>query len=417
MSLSRRGFLKGSVAAALLAELGAARALAADQISKAAGAGGAEAYSLQSGLTYLNHASVGTIPTIVREAHARYLRICESNPWLYIWSDPWRDSIAQVRDQFAALFGCRAERVALTHNTTEVMNLVAHGLPLDPGDEVLFSSLNHDGASVCWQMRAPERGFSVRRFDFDLAQTEALDPDAIVARYAEAIGPKTRVLVLPHIDNIIGLAHPITALAKMARERGVRWIIVDGAQSAGMLELGDSVAHADVYAVSAHKWLQAPKGLGAACFSDAALEAIRPMWVTWGQERWHDARRFEDYGTRALPAVMALGDALRFQAGIDPAQRRAHHQRMRRHLVGRVSDQPGLRWNSPHHPALATAIHSIQLEHEAANEAARRLFAEHDIVVRPFEGPEINALRVSPNLNNTEADLDRLIDALHPIVT
>jgi len=413
MSLNRRGFLKGSVAAALLAELGAARALAAKQIAQVDAFGSAEGYSLRSGLTYLNHASVGTIPTAVREAHERYLRICESNPWLYIWSDPWRDSIAQVRGQFAKLFGCRADHVALTHNTTEVMNLAAHGLPLDPGDEVLFSSLNHDGASVCWQMRAPERGFTVRRFPFDLAQIERLEPAAVVTRYAEAIGPNTRVLVLPHIDNIVGLAHPLKALANMAREQGVRWIIVDGAQSAGMLDLDLAEANIDVYAVSAHKWLQAPKGLGAACFSDAALKAIRPMWVTWGQQRWHDARRFEDYGTRALPAVMALADALKFQTAIDPARRRAHHYRLRQYLCRRVSERPGLRWNSPQHPELASAIHSIHLEHEAAGRAAERLFAEHDMVVRPFEGRAINALRVSPGLNNTQTDLDRLIDALH----
>jgi len=412
MSLSRRGFLKGSAAAMVLAELGTARALAAERIGREVSSAGAEAYSLQSGLAYLNHASVGTIPTVVRAAHERYLRICESNPWLYIWSDPWRDSIAQVRGQFATLFGCRAERIALTHNTTEVMNLVAHGLPLGPGDEVLFSSLNHDGASVCWHMRAPERGFKVRRFEFSLDNIERLDSSAIVARYAEAIGPQTRVLVLPHIDNIVGLAHPLRALTAMARDHGVRWIIVDGAQSAGMLGLGASPADVDVYAVSAHKWLQAPKGLGAACFSEAAIEAIRPMWVTWGQQRWLDARRFEDYGTRALPAVMTLGDALTFQAAIDPARRRAHHERLRRHLVGRVSDHPGLRWNSALDPALASAIHSVHLEHESANDAARRLFAEHDIVVRPFQGPEINALRVSPNLNNSESDLDRLLDAL-----
>jgi len=412
MSLSRRRFVQGSVAAAVLAEFGALRASAA-KAAEAAAADWASAYTLTPGLAYLNHASVGTIPEPVQRAHARYLQLCETNPWLYIWSEPWEEPRSEVRAQAAGLLGGEPDRIALTHNTTEAFNLLAHGLPLGPGDEVLFSTLNHDGASICWQIRAPERGFSVRRFEFPLDEVPAMEASDVVARYADAIGPDTRALVLPHIDNMVGLRHPLKQIADMAHQVGVRWVLVDGAQAAGMLALDVAATGVDVYAASAHKWVQAPKGLGMAYFGESVRDALRPMWVTWGQQRWPDtARRFEDYGTRAVPALMALGDALTFQAAIDGGARQRHDAALRDYLIERVDAAPGLAWRSPRDPGLSSSILAVDIGGRPAGAAAQSLFADHGIVVRPFEIDGANFLRVSPNLNNRLDELDRLITAL-----
>ena len=99
--------------------------------------------------------------------------------------------------------------LAITHNTTEGFNILAHGLPLGAGDEVLFSSLNHGGASVAWDHIGPQRGYTVRRFDFPVARTSELTVDEVVAIHAEAIRPETRVLVVPHVDNMVGMIHPL----------------------------------------------------------------------------------------------------------------------------------------------------------------------------------------------------------------
>lgn len=412
MTLSRRQFVQGSVAAAVLAELGAIRAMAATDAGKAA-SDWASAYTLKPGLAYLNHASVGTIPKPVQRAHARYLELCETNPWLYLWSEPWEVPRAEIRAQAADLLGCEPGRVALTHNTTETFNLLAHGLPLERGDEVLFSTLNHDGASICWQMRAPERGFSVRRFEFPLDDIVRMSKTEVVEHYARAIGPDTRVLVLPHIDNMVGLRHPLKEIAGMAHSEGVRWVFVDGAQAAGMLPLDVVDSGVDVYAASAHKWVQAPKGLGMAYFGESVQEDLRAMWVTWGQERWPDnARRFEDYGTRAVPALMALGNALEFQSGVDRAARDSHYAALRRHLIECVDRAPGLAWRSSRDVDLSTSLHAVDIGERPAAAVAQSLFENHGIVVRPFEIGEVNFLRVSPNLNNTPEDIDRLVAAL-----
>ncbi len=412
MRRSRREFLEGAAAAAVLTQLGLISRRAGASIPAVDGTM-AELYSLAPDVTYLNHASIGTVPIAVQRAHQGYLDLCETNPWLYMWSEPWAEPREAVRARAANLLGCASEELAITHNTTEFFNVLAQGLPLGPGDEVLFSSLNHAGASVCWLHQAPVRGFAARRFDFPLDDIATIDEETVVSRYVDAIGPRTRLLVMPHVDNQVGLRHPVARIAAAARERGVRWIAVDGAQTASMLPLDVREMGVDVFATSAHKWIQSPKGLGLTYVRRAMLSELRPMWVTWGQERWRgDARIFEDYGTRAMPAVLALGDALAFQEGIRADRREAHYRALRDALLEWVDRREDLAWRSPRDWSVGASLVAVEVRGRNSVDVAAELFRQHGIVVRPFSLPGLNALRVSPNLANEITDLERLVELI-----
>lgn len=420
---SRRSFLKraalGAASLPLLEELGAARRLFADELAATADGGrrGAfesfrQAYSLDPGVTYLNHASIGTVPLLVQRARQRYLELCETNPWLYMWGGAWEESREEVRRKAAGVLGCEADEVAFPHNTTETFNLLAQGLPLGKGDEVLFSSLNHAGASECWRHHAERLGYGVRRFDWPLAEVPRLGAAEVLELYEREIRPETRVLVLPHLDNTLGLRHPVAEIAAMARDRGVRFVAVDGAQTVGMLDLDVAALGVDVYATSPHKWLQAPKGLGLTYVRREIQEELRPMWVTWGQERWRgSARVFEDYGTRNLPEVLALGDAIDFQDALGAGAKEEHYRDLWRHAHRQVEASPRLRWRSPETWDLAGSLYAVEVD-GAAGELAGRLFQDHGVVVRPFETPGLNTLRLSPNVANTPDELDRLFELL-----
>lgn len=416
--ITRRGFGRTAAAAAaapLLARLAAARRAFAGELAAAElaepGRGLRHAYSIDPAVTYLNHASIGTVPRRVTEAHCRYLEICESNPWLHVWGGEWDEPLRQTRAAAARRLGCDKNELAIVHNTTEVFNLLAQGLPLGRGDEVLMSSLNHTGATVPWLHRADERGFQVRHFDFPLAEVPRMSRERLLELYDGQIRRRTRALVFPHLDNAVGLRHPARELAELAHRRGVRFVAVDGAQSVGMLPVDVASLGVDVYATSAHKWLQAPKGLGLVYVRSALQRELRPMHVTWGQERWRgSARVYEDYGTRAVPALLALGDAVAFQEKIGAETREAHHRRLWRHARA-AADRAGVAWLSPTAWELAGALYSVAVPAPAAD-PARRLFRRHGIVVRPFDGPGQAALRLSPNLAESEDDLDRFFAAL-----
>ncbi|MEM6457253.1 MAG: aminotransferase class V-fold PLP-dependent enzyme, partial [Acidobacteriota bacterium] len=373
-----------------------------------------KAYSLDPKITYLNHASMGTMPRIVQRAHRAYLSTCELNPWLYMWSDAWSEALARTRAEAGALLGCNPERLAITRNATEGFHMLAQGLKLGPGDEVLFSNLNHVGASAPFQTQALRQGFRARRFQIDLTRIPWMFNDDIIEAHVRAIRPSTRVLVLPHIDNIVGLRHPITAIARAARGAGVRWVLIDGAQTAGMLPLRLDALEIDAYVTSGHKWLQGPKGTGLLYLRPRLQHELRPMFTTWGQERWQGTvRQFEDFGARDLPGVLALGDAIAFQRRFDLAVVDRHRRALWRHVRDRAKSTVSLRWCSSTAWDRGGAIATIGLRERASAAIAGKLFKEHGFVLRPFTTEALGTLlRLSPNLANTVEQLDNLLERL-----
>jgi isopenicillin-N epimerase len=421
---TRRTFLRALTTAAatpLLGRISAAQEIVAQEIeslSRFGDSGGGfpglrEHYLLDPRVSYLNHASIGTVPRSVHSAGIRFREICEENPWLYIWGGAWEEPRERVRQKSAKLLGCDPELVAITHNTTEGFNVLARGLPLARGDEVLFSTLNHAGASICWEHFGAERGYTVRVFDFPIGDVPGLTSEDVVRLHREEIRPNTRVLVVPHIDNIVGLRHPLPELAAMAKENGVEYVLVDGAQSAGMIPLQLAESEVDAYATSPHKWVQSVKGLGLLYLSRGLVESLPPFWVTWGQERWRGtARVFEDYGTRDLPEVLSLGAALDFQAALGQARKEGEYERMFQTLKEKVEGTSGLVWRSPRSWEMGSVLVGVGLGRPGADEVSDTLFREHGIVVRSFPAEGLNSLRVSPNLMNTDEESDRLLNIL-----
>jgi selenocysteine lyase/cysteine desulfurase len=373
-------------------------------------------YLLDPDVVYFNHGSIGTIPRVVHEAQVAYLRLCETNPWLYMWSDPWEQLREAVREKAADFLGCDASEIVFTHNTTEGFNILAHGLPVDAGDEVVFSSLNHDGASICWFQMARTRGITVTRFDFPIHDVPRMTVDEILGIYDRHLGPRTRVLVFPHVDNVVGLRHPVRELVALARNRGVEFVAVDGAQTVGMLDVDVHELGADFYCASPHKWLQAPKGLGLMHIRSNMRERLRPMWVTWGQERWKGTSRvFEDYGTRNLAEVITLGDAIDFQEGLGSDRKLTRYRELWQRARARTEASPKVAWRSPDQWGRSASLYALEIADRKSRYVFDSLYHHHGFVFRPFETLGLNTIRISTNVANTEDEIEQLFDALERV--
>jgi isopenicillin-N epimerase len=416
--IDRRSFLTGSSVG--LASLLGDRSIFASALAQLGPLGSevgasslAQEYLLEPGLLYLNHGSIGTIPKVVHDEHVRLLRQCELNPHIHMWGDIWVEALAGTRSAAASLVHCQPDEIALTHNTTEGFNVLAQGLPLGTGDEVLFSRLNHPSASEPWFYYAARRGYTVRKFDIPLDDITGLTVDDVVQLHEREIRPETKVLVFPHVDNIVGLRHPTRALAAMARRRGVAFVAVDIAQSLGMMPVDVTTEDADFYAASPHKWVQAPKGVGLLVVRRRVQERLEPLWVKRQRSTMpKTAEVFEDYSTRNLPAVLALGDAIAFQQKLGEANKETRLLEIASWFRDRVDATPTLAWRSARHQALSSSLFAIGLKNADARDVERRLATKHNIMVRPF-APPLNTLRISPNLINTTPDVDRFLAALH----
>lgn len=366
-------------------------------------------YLLARNLTYLNHGSIGTIPRAVHEAHVRYLKLCESNPWLYLWGDGWAEPLEEARKRAAWQLRCAPDEVAFTHNTTEAFNLLAHGLPLGPGDEIVFSSLNHPTASGAWQHMAAQRGYTVKRFDFPAHQAPLLTAERVVEIYAAHITPRTRVLVFPHIDNTVGVRYPVAAMVRMAHEQGVEFVAVDGAQAIGMIPADVPASGAEIYATSPHKWLQAPKGTGLLYVRKDVQEKLRPMWVSSGSRKTGSARDYEDYNTRDIASVLALGDAIAFQAQFAVDAREARLRELWA-FTRAQAEKAGVAWRSPSDWEVSSAVMAVDSPGMDSRELEKRLYHEHGVVTRGFRTLGLNSIRLSPNVFTREEEIARYFE-------
>lgn len=368
-------------------------------------------YSIGQDISYLNHGSIGTIPKIVQEAHRDYLEMCETNPWFYMWSGEWEEPREKVREKVAKYINADASEISFPHNTTEIFNLLALGLPLGTGDEVVFCNFNHAGAAIPFQVHSKIRGYDVKMFDIPSDNLPSITKEDILKLYDDNITSKTKLVVMPHIDNTFGIRQPVKEITALARSRGVRYVALDTAQTMGMIPIDVKELDIDVIGTSAHKWIQTPKGVSIAYFSKRIQDQINPMWVTWGQERWKDsARKFEDYGTRNLLEVLTLGHSVDFQSAIDEDAKATHLKGLWSYAKKLVDQNPNTSWRSPGSWDLSGSLFVIGLKDSKPSEIAHLLFTELGYVVRPFD--DFSTIRISPNIFNTKEEIIGLIQAI-----
>ena len=235
--------------------------------------------------------------------------------------------------------------------------------------------------------------------------------DDVLNLYDQNISSSTRVLVLPHIDNVVGLVHPVKEIAQLARDKGVEIVAVDGAQSVGMLELNVSDLGVDLYCASPHKWLQSPKGLGLMYMRHELQDAVHPMWVTWGQARWRDSiRKFEDYGTRNLPELITLGDAIDFQLSLGTKAKVERYQHLWEVFRAAALESDHVIWCSPDTWPMSASLFAVEVRDKVSTEVSQSMYQDHGFVFRPFRTQGLNTLRISPNVYNTEDEIARFFE-------
>lgn len=426
-STSRRGFLTraGMLAGAGAASFGSGRTALAQGAPRStarppanppspsglSGRALREAHYPDLDVTYFNHASMGTIPRRVIDARCDRLREMETNPWLHVFGGKWDEAVQEARTEIAAFFGSTRDELAITRTTTEAMHILAAGLPMGAGDEVLFPSTNHIGAAKCFEHWGARRGYTTRRFEFPMLESPNLSAPDVLRMFADAIREETRLLVLPHIDNLVGMRYPIGAIVRAARDRGVEWIAVDGAQAVGCIDVDVVALDVDFYATSAHKWIQSPKGFGLLHVRQSLLERVEPMMVTWGQARWGgDARKFEDYGTHDYASVLALGEAVRFQQELGVARARRYRETLRQHCEEAVGASDSLVWRSPRDPALVTPIVAVEVRDRKSSDVFDSVYPDPGFVFRAFATDQLNTMRLSFNMMNEVREIDQFFE-------
>ncbi|MGQ0560090.1 MAG: aminotransferase class V-fold PLP-dependent enzyme [Sphingosinicella sp.] len=394
MATSRRTFMV-AMGTASLASFGAANSAWAQRPA---------ATGFAPGLIYLNTGSLGPTPQPVLDRVMEVWRALEENPVTNAYGGPALAAAEAARKRAAAYLGCAVDELLITYGTTDAMNIVAGSVRLSPGEVVLTTDQEHHGGTTGWTYRARRDGVRIERIPVPFTETDA---GTIVARFAAAIRPETRVISVSHVLFSTGLRMPVAEVAALARERGLL-CVVDGAQAIGMVPVDVRADGCHAYAASGHKWLMGPKGTGLLYVSPDAVGRIEPM-------RWELGRNYVSgsTGMGPLPLVAGLGAAIEAAQAIGMVEIERRVLALRERLWRELSRIPRVTMASPPPGPLASGLIAIRLPDEIeARTVSQRLRDQHGIIARGIPREWFNGLRFSTHIFNTEREIESAVTAL-----
>ena len=313
----------------------------------------------------------------------------------------------RTRESAAALLGCAPEEIVITRSTTDGMNAVAQGLRLPAGSRILLDDNEHPGGRSGWEYLAAKQGAVLDDIRIPIGEN---DPQAVLDRYARAITPATRVLVVSHILSSTGFRMPIAEIAQLARSRNVL-CVVDGAQAAGNIAVDVKSLGCHAYVTSGHKWLMGPKGTGVLYLApDAPVEPIQCF-----ENRTVYS---ESSGVQNVPGIIGLGVAIEAARATGIGVIEQHNLELRNRLYAGLRRIPAIEVMSAPPGPLASPLVSFRLPARLESRAmGLRLLNEHRVMVKVVPTNWMNGLRLSPHIFNTADECDRALEALRRAMT
>ena len=362
----------------------------------------------------LDHANTSPTSTPVFDAFTRRSRRFSQAP-ARRFGELWAETGTTIRPELGKLLGTRPERFALTPNATVGLNTVLHGFPLTAGDEVLVTDHEYpDMIEVILQRRKRE-GLVVKTIQ---VPSMGEDPLELVDRVKNAISPRTRLLLISHVSAWSGEILPVAEVTKAARELGVA-VLVDAAQSVGMLDVNFDRIGCDFLATSLHKWMGAPISTGVLVMRPEHVGKVWPLHPPSWDTSEYPMDIYEWAGTVNMAANASIGEALAFQKMLGPTRKLARMRYLGKYWQDRVSDNTRIKLLTPSQPERSFGVASIAVKDLPSANLARFLHKEKGFLVQDKSGrhsPFANALRISPGPYTTPKELDRFVAALESVV-
>lgn len=310
--------------------------------------------------------------------------------------------------RLAELAGCAAEELIITRNTTESLDMVIGGYPWKEGDEAIMAQQDY-GAMLNMFRQAGQRYGVVSKI-VSVPNHPASD-DELVSLYANAISPRTRLLMVSHMINITGQIMPVRKICDMAHARGVE-VMVDGAHSFAHIRHTITELDCDYYGASLHKWLSVPLGAGILYVKPAHVDKIWPLLSD--DAGVGGIARLNHTGTLPVHTDLTIGDAIDYYNRLGPDRKEARLRYLQQYWTLRVRDMRGVVVNTPADPLRACGIGNVGIKGMTPAAMADLLLKRYKIYTVAIDAPAagVQGCRITPNLFTQPQELDVLVGAL-----
>lgn len=376
-------------------------------------------------LVYLDSANTAQKPQAVIDALVRFYSHSNANVAraVHTLGEEATAAYEAVRGRIGRLLktGDQGQGIVYTRGTTEAINLVAHSWlrpRLQAGDEILVTAMEHHANIVPWQLLAEDVGARVVPVPVQADGTLDLDD------FDRLLSPRTKLVGVVHVSNVLGTLNPVAQIAQRTRERGIP-LLVDGSQAVPHLAVDVPSLGCDFYCFTGHK-LYGPTGSGALWARPERLAQMRPFMgggemiarVSFeGTTFAEPPHRFEA-GTPNIAGIIGLGAAIDWLSELGIEDLAAHEAELGRHALGRLQQVEGLRLIGT--AADRAPVYSFVVDGAHAHDLAMILDQE-GIAVRSGHHcahPLLQQLGVSATLRaslgvyNTLAEIDHFVEAL-----
>ena len=380
-------------------------------------------------LAFLDSAATAQRPACVLEAQKSFYETMNANPLrgLYQLSVDATEAIAEARAKVAAFMGATdPAEVIFTRNASEALNLIAKTLApavLHEGDEVCISIMEHHSNLIPWQQACRAAGATLVYLRPD---AEGLITDEEIAA---KIGPKTKIVSVTHVSNVLGVENPVRKIADAAHARGAV-VIADGAQSLPHVHVDVAELGVDAFAFSAHK-LGGPMGIGGLWGRRELLESLPPFLtggemidsVTEQDAVWAPLPEKFEAGTQDAAGIYATGAAIDYICEHGRDELEARERELAAYLCEQLQALPFVTVVGPSDPRAHIGAVSFNVNGIHPHDVSSLLDTK-DVAIRAghhcaqplltWLGVENGATcRASVAFYNDKADIDALVEGLN----
>jgi selenocysteine lyase/cysteine desulfurase len=367
-------------------------------------------YPLLHEPVYLNTGGLGPVPQCVHNAVVSTIthlqEHCETGHTLF---EPARSDMAQF-------LGVKSNEISFVRNASEANSIIASGLRLKAGDEVIFDSHAHPGGSYPWLILAKQSGVVVKLFEPD-----ATSPEANLKLIRSLITNKTKVIQVSHITCTTGLIMPVKRIAALSKETGI-WFHIDGAQALGMIPLNISDIGCDSYAASGHKWMGGPHETGILYIKQSNLDKIAmveggsysgKIKMLPGDLTLEPRTMRHEYGTRNAGLVVGLQRSVSFQNEIGRDKIANRGKALASILMDSFSKMNEIKIMTPQESEMRASITTIQHPRATAEDFFEYLFKKKKLRCRLVSEQGLRSLRISTHIMNSPDECERVIAGVH----
>ena len=377
-------------------------------------------------LCYLDSTATTQKPQSVIDALTAYYSQSNANihRGLYALAEESTNLYENARTRVARFINAvRPEEIVFTRNATESINLVAQAWGrknLKEGDEVLITAMEHHANFVPWYQLSKEKGVVLK-----VAPLTA-DYDVDLAAFKKLLSPRTRLVAVTAMSNVLGTIVAVEEIIAMARSVGAK-VLIDAAQSVPHFKTDVQAMGADWIAFSAHKML-GPTGIGVLWGRHDVLDAMDPFMgggemisiVSVEKTTWAQVPQKFEAGTPNIADAVAFVPALDYLDKLGMDEIRAHEKELLAYAIQRLSENPDLKLYGPldveKQGGVLSFNHKVVHAHDVGT-----IVSEEGVAIRVGHHcaqPLMKALKISSTVRasfyiyNTKADIDALVKAL-----